>query len=96
MAFPQDLDTDTELYAVEDDVHDVIAAHHNALKDAVMAIEEKLGIDGSGIVATIDYILKQLAIKSEPPSGKYRVTNIYVTHHPSGKLHVDYDDTPIP
>ena len=61
--FPINLDTDTELYLVTDGVDDVLSAHHNALKDAVKNIEEKVGIDSSAVVTTIDYILNTTRIK---------------------------------
>jgi len=93
--YPVELDTDTELYEVVDNEDDVIAAHHNVLKDAIKAVQEKLGIDDSAIETTIDFLLKQRAIKSDPPSGKYRVLNLFVDPS-SGKLTVQYDDTPIP
>uniref|UniRef100_A0A6M3II07 Uncharacterized protein n=1 Tax=viral metagenome TaxID=1070528 RepID=A0A6M3II07_9ZZZZ len=88
--FPKNIDTDAELYKVADDTDEVIAAHHNALAEAVKAIEEKLGVDGSAIVESFDYILKQLAIKSVPAQGGQRVVNMFV--NADGKLHVDYDD----
>lgn len=34
-------------------------------------------------------------IASQPPSGKYKVTNLYVDPV-TGKLVVEYDDTPTP
>lgn len=91
--FPIELDGDLELYLVVDGVDEVIAAHHNAIKDAIKAIEEKLGIDDSQDENSIDYILKNQAVKSDPPSGKYKVFNLYVDPD-SGKLVVEFDDTP--
>lgn len=41
--FPGSLDDNTSLYAVTDNVTDVMAVHHNNLKDAVIAVETKLG-----------------------------------------------------
>jgi len=41
----------TDLSAVTDNVDDVLAAHVNN-------IEEKLGVDGSAVATTIDYLLK--------------------------------------
>lgn len=35
----------------------------------------------------------QINIKSIPPKGKYKVTNIYVNE--LGKLIIDYDDNPV-
>ena len=75
--FPEGLDNDTELYHVENGIDDILAEHHNALKDAIKAIEEKIGVDGSAIVNSIDYILKHAVILSDPPNGKKRVIKIY-------------------
>ena len=90
--FPAQLDTDTELHRVEDGVDEVLAAHHNALAEAVKAIEEKLGVDGSAIVESFDYILKQLAIKSVPAPGARRIENIYLTAEDN--IAVYYSDDP--
>jgi hypothetical protein len=93
--YPIELDTDAELYEVVDNEDDVIAVHHNVLKDAIKAIQEKLGIDNSAVETTIDFLLKQQAIKSDPPSGKYKVINLFVDPS-NGRLTIQYDDTPIP
>lgn len=45
--YPTSLDTDGTLYNVTDNVDYVLAIHHNALKDAVIAIETALGITGA-------------------------------------------------
>lgn len=45
--YPTSLDTDGTLYDVADNIDDVLAVHHNALKDAVIAIETALGITGA-------------------------------------------------
>ena len=45
--YPTSLDTDGTLYNVTDNVDDVLAVHHNSLKDAVIALETALGITGS-------------------------------------------------
>ena len=39
--------------------------------------------------------IKRDGIKSTPPSGKYRVTNLYVDPD-TGKLTVEFDNIPIP
>jgi len=75
--FPQELDTDIELYEVENAVDDILAEHHNVLKEAIKKIEAKLGIDMSEVRTSLDYIVKQLAIKSIPPSGFHKVYEIY-------------------
>lgn len=95
--FPVDLDTDAELHHVEDGVDTVLALHHNDPKDAILALEAKVGIDGSAVTSSIDFFLNEVAIPSDPPSGKWRVTNIYVIKI-SGKprLHVEYEDVAVP
>ena len=45
--YPTSLDTDGTLYNVTDNIDFVLAVHHNALKDAVIAIETALGITGA-------------------------------------------------
>lgn len=55
--FPTALDTNTELYEVTDGVTTVQAAHHNSIKDAVIAIEQKLGIYSTAEPTSIDYRL---------------------------------------
>jgi hypothetical protein len=44
--YPTALDDDDSMYNVTDNVDDVLAVHHNALKEAVIAIETALGITG--------------------------------------------------
>jgi len=75
--FPQELDSDEELHQVEDEVDDILAAHHNALKEAIKALEVKVGIDLSAVETSLDYIIKQLAVKSDPPTGYHKVYGLY-------------------
>lgn len=56
--FPEAFDTDANIKTVADNIHDVIALHHNIEKNCIKAIEEKLGIDGSTDITSIDYLLK--------------------------------------
>lgn len=63
--YPTSLDDDTSLYTVVDNTNDVLAAHHNILRDAVKALESKVGVDSSSANTTIDYFLKHA-------SGAYR------------------------
>lgn len=74
MGFPKELDTDTELYHETKDSETTVAIHHNALKDAIKALEEKVGVDGSSIPTSLDY----KKVNSSPPSGFTRVQNIYL------------------
>ena len=45
--YPTSLDNDTTLYDVTDNVDVYLAAHHNALKDALIAVETAVGITGA-------------------------------------------------
>ena len=55
--FPSVLDTDGGL-GVAIPGTTVPSVHHNNLKDATLALENKVGVNGSAIVTTIDYLLK--------------------------------------
>jgi hypothetical protein len=55
--YPTSLDDDVSLYDVTDGVTSVAAAHHNNLKEAVKAVETRLGIRGTGVPTSIDYRL---------------------------------------
>lgn len=55
--FPTALDDDTSLHQVSDGVTQVLAAHHNNTKDAVKAIEAKIGIFNSAAPTSIDFRL---------------------------------------
>lgn len=55
--YPTALDDDSSLYAVVDGVTVPIAAHHNNPKDAIKAIEAKIGIYNSGAATSLDYRL---------------------------------------
>lgn len=75
--YPQQLDGDADLFEVKNEVDDIMAEHHNALKEAVKALEAKVGVDLSAISTSLDYIVSQLAVKSQPPSGYHKVYEIY-------------------
>jgi len=45
--YPTSIDSHDNLYDVEDNVHTYFAKHHNALKDAIIAIEQVLGTTGN-------------------------------------------------
>lgn len=55
--FPTSLDDDTSLHDVTDTVTAIIAAHHNNPKEAIKAIEAKLGIYNTSAPTSIDYRL---------------------------------------
>lgn len=55
--FPTSLDDDSSLYDVVDGVTSVTAAQHNNLKEAIKAIEAKIGIYGSGAPTSLDFRL---------------------------------------
>lgn len=52
--FPTALDDNTSLHQVVDNTTALIAAHHNELKDAVIALEQKVGIYNSSVPTAID------------------------------------------
>lgn len=53
--FPTALDDDVSLYDVVDGVTSMVAAHHNNLKEAVKALEARVGILASGAPTSLDY-----------------------------------------
>ena len=55
--YPSALDDDTSLIDVTNNVTAVSAPHHNNLKEAVKALESKLGIYSTAVPTTIDYRL---------------------------------------
>lgn len=55
MAYPANIDSFTTKI---DGVTDVLAADMNNLQSSVVAIQNKVGISGSSIPGTIDYLLK--------------------------------------
>ena len=56
-SYPTSLDT---FPTVTDNVDDIQAAHYNALADALVAVQSKIGIDSSGAASSIDYKLRHL------------------------------------
>lgn len=59
--FPGSLDSNATLYLVVDNVDYVLATHHNAVKDACLALEAKVGADASAVPTSLDYIVNHLA-----------------------------------
>jgi hypothetical protein len=55
--FPSGLDTDSSLFDVADGVNTVQAAHHNNLKEAIKAMQLKIGINNTLAPTTLDYRL---------------------------------------
>jgi hypothetical protein len=55
--YPTTLDDDTSLHQVVDGVTQLIAAHHNNPKDAIKAIEAKVGIYNTSSPTALDYRL---------------------------------------
>jgi len=67
--YPTTLDDDDSLYDVEDYIDTVLAVHHNNPKDAIIALETKVGIDNSSVVTTHEYkINTHLAATNNPHS----------------------------
>lgn len=76
--YPTSLDDNASLYLVEDAIDDVRDFHHNALKDALIAVETKVGITGSEnfVLTTGDTMTGPLAIN---PSGTGNQNIISIT-----------------
>jgi hypothetical protein len=55
--YPTSLDDNTSLYDVVDGVTAITAAHHNNMKEAIKAIETKIGINLTTSATAIDYRL---------------------------------------
>lgn len=55
--YPTALDDDVSLYDVADGSSDVLAAHHNNLKEAIKALETKIGIHLTTVPTALDYRL---------------------------------------
>jgi len=51
--FPFDVDGYAQLAVVKDGRDEIIARHHNSLRDAIVKIESELGIQPSGVFATV-------------------------------------------
>lgn len=58
--FPATLDSNTTLTLLQNgDVY--VASLHNNLKDAILALEDKVGVDSSAVVTSLDYLVKNAA-----------------------------------
>lgn len=55
--FPTALDDDSSLFDVTDGVSTLQAAHHNNVKEAIKAIEAKVGIRSTAVATALDYRL---------------------------------------
>jgi len=55
--YPTALDDDASLYDVTNNVTAIDAAHHNNIKEAVKAIERRIGVIGSASPTALDYQL---------------------------------------
>ena len=55
--FPTGLDDDTSLLDVTDGVSTLQAVHHNNMKEAIKALEAKVGIRNSAVASSLDYRL---------------------------------------
>lgn len=71
--FPSALDDDTTLFNVANG-QVYIAQMHNNPKDAILALEAKVGADGSSVVTSLDYLVKNVA--SVDPGHSHSGTSI--------------------
>lgn len=86
-----------ELYQVHRDVSEEVAeadvegtSLHRVLEDAIA--RELRELTGDEVI--IHPHTDSSEILSAPPSGNFRVVNLWVD--PSGKMNVEYSDTPVP
>jgi hypothetical protein len=84
--FPTSLDVITDKV---DNVDDIAAADINGAYDCIEKIEAKVGINGSVVNTSIDYLLKNSS--SIDPGHKH--TNISLSLFPAGTKMVFYQDT---
>jgi hypothetical protein len=71
--FPAALDDNTTLFELQTgDVY--IASHHNNPKDAILALEAKVGVDGSAITTSLDYLVKNTG--SVDPGHRHTGTSV--------------------
>ena len=63
--FPNQIDTDTELPRVSDDLSDLSAEHINTLRDAIFAIEKELGTIPSGSLDSLAEFLSSILFFSD-------------------------------
>lgn len=55
--FPTSLDSDSQLFDVTDGVSSLQAAHHNNMKEAIKAIQSKVGVNLTSVPTSLDYRL---------------------------------------
>jgi hypothetical protein len=71
--FPATLDDNTTLFSLANgDVY--IAQHHNNPKDAILALEAKVGVDSSAVTTSLDYLVKSSG--SVDPGHKHTGTTV--------------------
>jgi hypothetical protein len=71
--FPSTLDDNTTLHLVANG-QVYIANFHNDLKDAILAVQTKVGVDNSAATTSLDYILKNTG--SVNPGHKHTTTSV--------------------
>lgn len=67
--YPTSLDNDSTLYLVADNVDDYLAVHHNALKDAVIALETAVGI-----TSAFNFAVASHAMSTHSDIGSYNIS----------------------
>jgi len=84
--FPTAIDDNSSLYDVADGVNNVLAAHHNNPKEAIKAIEAKLGINQTTDANSIDFRLGSAtgSHRHDGASGQGLVLNPTTLLVPSG------------
>jgi hypothetical protein len=90
--FPTSLDDNSSLYDVSDGVSTLQAAHHNNMKEAIKALESKVGIDMTDAPTSLDWRLGNATggHKHSGASGQGAPINPTTIPHPSGGSLADY------
>ncbi len=76
MAYPTDLDSFSD---VVDNTTDATAANHNAIQDAIEALEAKVGADSSAVTTSHDYMLNDSSSPIVTDTGTQTLTNKTLT-----------------
>ncbi len=76
MAYPTDLDSFSD---VVDNTTDATAANHNAIQDAIEALEAKVGADSSAVTTSHDYMLNDSDSPVVTKTGTQTLTNKTLT-----------------
>lgn len=90
--FPTALDDDSSLYDVTDGVSTLQGAHHNNMKEAIKALEAKVGVRLTSVTTSLDYRLGSPtnSHRHDGASGQGMKINATSIDHPSGGTLYDF------